>query len=534
MWVMDEIQLMGNGLATTTQMEAFRNTLGTVFPARSVWMSATLQKEWLKTIDFMDGYERLVELRLSGQDKNHPSAKRLIEAKKPIRRAKCSWDQAGTIADFISDVHRRETRTLVVVNTVRRAVEIYEAVRDRNTSATLALVHSRFRPLDRMRSLARILAPPEKGGTICISTQVVEAGVDISATTLITDLAPWTSMVQRFGRCNRYGDDHNARVFWLDLDLTKKSVAAPYAVEELAQAATLLSGVQDVGIESLPQFREETIYKHVVRRKDIVELFDTTPDLAGSNIDVSRFIRETADHDVQVFWRDLPKEGPGEEEPGPARAELCNVSLVELNKVDGLDKWYFDHLEKRWVRPRNISPGMILMLRVEGACYCSEKGWTGNKGDIPEPLEPGGMAEEANDDDYYSATTWQTLADHTDAMVRELERLLDGMAFPDGELRRLLLLSARWHDRGKAHDVCQQAFLGDPPLMDSEVVWAKTARRGIRYERRGFRHELASALAMLENGFPNLAAYLVASHHGKVRIFRPAFCPGFMGRRNPA
>ena len=34
---------------------------------------------------------------------------------------------------------------------------------------------------------------------IIVATQVVEAGVDISATTLVTELSPWSSLVQRFG-----------------------------------------------------------------------------------------------------------------------------------------------------------------------------------------------------------------------------------------------------------------------------------------------------------------------------------------------
>lgn len=37
-----------------------------------------------------------------------------------------------------------------------------------------------------------------------VATQAVEAGVDVSARVLITELAPWSSLVQRFGRCNRY------------------------------------------------------------------------------------------------------------------------------------------------------------------------------------------------------------------------------------------------------------------------------------------------------------------------------------------
>ena len=43
---------------------------------------------------------------------------------------------------------------------------------------------------------------------------------------------------------------------------------------------------------------------HVIRtQRFLIDLFDTTPDLAGNDIDVSRFIREGDDLDVQVFWR---------------------------------------------------------------------------------------------------------------------------------------------------------------------------------------------------------------------------------------
>jgi CRISPR-associated endonuclease/helicase Cas3 len=38
------------------------------------------------------------------------------------------------------------------------------------------------------------------------------------------------------------------------------------------------------------------------------------------------------------------------------------------------------------------------------------------------------------------------------------------------------------------------------------------------HQRKHFRHELASALAMLVTGDSDLAAYLVAAHHGKVRL----------------
>ena len=42
LWVMDETQLMGAGLTTTAQLQAFRDQLAAYVPQRSLWMSATL------------------------------------------------------------------------------------------------------------------------------------------------------------------------------------------------------------------------------------------------------------------------------------------------------------------------------------------------------------------------------------------------------------------------------------------------------------------------------------------------------------
>ena len=51
------------------------------------------------------------------------------------------------------------------------------------------------------------------------------------------------------------------------------------------------------------------------------------------------------------------------------------------------------------------------------------------------------------------------------------------------------------------------------------------------YQRRGFRHELASALALLATGHDDLTAYLVAAHHGKIRLSLRAL-PGEQGPQN--
>jgi hypothetical protein len=69
LWVFDEVQLMDVGMATSAQLAAFRKRFGTYGPCPSIWMSATLDPEWLRTVDFQpDGKA----LGLAEADRRHP------------------------------------------------------------------------------------------------------------------------------------------------------------------------------------------------------------------------------------------------------------------------------------------------------------------------------------------------------------------------------------------------------------------------------------------------------------------------------
>ena len=80
-----------------------------------------------------------------------------------------------------------------------------------------------------------------------------------------------------------------------------------------------------------------------------------------------------------------------------------------------------------------------------------------------------------------------------------------------GDFWDLVADCAQWHDLGKAHSQFRNA------IDNRDRIWAKAPTMS-RYQRRGFRHELASAIGALLNGKPFLFAYIVAAHHGKVRV----------------
>src|SRR5690606_3693365 len=95
----------------------------------------------------------------------------------------------------------------------------------------------------------------------------------------------------------------------------------------------------------------------------------------------------------------------------------------------------------------------------------------------------------------------------------------------------VICTAARWHDVGKAHKDFQK-FLLDPCEKDDKIIppptqgelWAKSSHAKGRHVRRHFRHELVSLLSFLkdlkeETIETKLVAYLIASHHGKIRVY---------------
>ena len=551
LWVFDEIQLMGSGLATTAQLEAFRRILPnagsesatSAHGCQSVWMSATMQPNWLETVDFKGYLEGLATLKLSEDDRGNGVVKQRIAAKKQLSRATARIGDATTLAKEILTAHKPSTLTIVVVNTVKRACELFAALEKTtpNSSASpkLLLIHSRFRPADRKAAMDGLLDAKSGVDTIVVSTQVIEAGVDVSATTLFTELAPWASLVQRFGRCNRRGEaNEHASVHWIDLpatDADADKARFPYELSDLRTAASHLKPLKDVGLRSLEALAIKLPFKHthVIRRKDFIDLFDTTADLAGNDIDIDRFVREIDETDVRVFWRawDRPKgfEAPSNETPTPNREELCAVPIGEFKDFAKSNTglvWRWDFLNEKWEKADTFKacPGQVYLVHVSAGGYSAKSGWDSKEKVAVSPIGPGaGPSQEANSADPLSRTgVWQTIAEHTDEVCSELEVIIKAMpeSLNAAEVCALRA-AARWHDFGKSHEVFQTA-LSDEGHPAGSI--AKRIGRAARYSRKHFRHELASALAILQPNLNigevdrDLVAYIIAAHHGKVRL----------------
>lgn len=102
---------------------------------------------------------------------------------------------------------------LVVLNTVREALEVFERLASRQTLAIPKLLHlsTNLRPKDRRHILDSRSRPRER--VLLISTQVIEAGVDLTFDIVFRALAPLDSIIQASGRCNRHGSGKRGLVY---------------------------------------------------------------------------------------------------------------------------------------------------------------------------------------------------------------------------------------------------------------------------------------------------------------------------------
>jgi CRISPR-associated endonuclease/helicase Cas3 len=175
--------------------------------ARVVWMTATQAKT---ARDLLCERQYLNALTIEVGPKELPQM--------PSQRNKqrvWRWSSQALSATAVVDIHLtmppERRRTLVILNTVKRAQQIYRAIQKLLPAGyPLRLLHSRFLPTDRSEIEAWARQSFGRGATgeaILVATQVVEAGLDISAAMLHTELAPANALVQRAGRCARYEDE---------------------------------------------------------------------------------------------------------------------------------------------------------------------------------------------------------------------------------------------------------------------------------------------------------------------------------------
>ena len=194
--------------------------------------------------------------------------------------------------------------TLIVVNTIRRAQEIYEHLKplEKKGNYIVRLIHGMFCDHDRfireieLEDLAKLKRKGEKNKTlILVSTQVSECGLDYPFDMVLSELAPMDALIQRIGRIRDKGvaiiyDVEHPQPYEKDiLKLTKDTILNNVSLLEKAprdvnNARTLLDKVYSTNIVN--RLRERSLYRHEYLYKSFYDYFEVLNVLRNPELEI--------------------------------------------------------------------------------------------------------------------------------------------------------------------------------------------------------------------------------------------------------
>lgn len=219
----------------------------------------------------------------------------------------------------------------------------------------------------------------------------------------------------------------------------------------------------------------------------------------------------------------------------PAVGGLRNGMLDAASEVaeDVADEWFDDRGDRRRIRIWSNDPDFTAksesMRRIRPPIQIED-------GDDEEAevlswhwFERSDTGDGDGSDANKKSVAWRV---HTDDVVRNVTAIVEKLSL-SSELRRALILAARWHDLGKKREIWQRS-IGNP----NPANWlAKSGKDRVLRELTGYRHEFGSLVDVtaghevdgedvndfksLHLDLQDLVLHLIAAHHGYGRPHFP-------------
>jgi len=184
----------------------------------------------------------------------------------------------------IYKVSRKPFRMAIICNTIEKSQKVFEKFQNLISNSTqklnVELLHSRFIYRHRCEKEDRINKWMSDGKSfILVATQVVEVSLDISFDFMVSECAPLESLVQRFGRVNRYKNRTEEVNVWITFPFeidTKNRY--PYEKEDVKNTWDFLKNLEGENLRNELQLIEE--YENVVelsqsKQREIYNLIET-------------------------------------------------------------------------------------------------------------------------------------------------------------------------------------------------------------------------------------------------------------------
>jgi len=421
--VFDEVHTFEPLLGLQTALTLARRAAHCKMPF--VMMSGTLPKTFLTKLS-----EELGACLIEAEDR--------FSAAQGPRHVTLKIEPAHLTPEMVLKYAAACTKTIVVVNTVSRALQLYEGLRSRAPGRCL-LVHSRFNERDRElkeQDIERLFGRSASDeNAVLIATQVVEVGLDISCDLLVTELAPADALVQRLGRCARWGGNGLGIIF------SQLENCWPYQPELLKATADALAKWRADGQELTWPLEKVlvdevfgTYFREWVKPEAAARVLSS---LAEANFRANpakaqQAVREA--NSVEVALHQDPA-GLGDDVLRLPRCPLRLEVLRNFLQKDTPRVWqvvvdrrpqddYRPHIEIRQLPPNSpLTPGGFYVVDPGFASYDEEYGLRlGNRGASAQPVQIAPRSGRVPRSD--ESTRLEPWVDHAERAVRAWEEVI--------------------------------------------------------------------------------------------------------------
>lgn len=144
------------------------------------------------------------------------------------------------IVELALEQQKKHQSILIVCNTKDSAKKIFERIKSKKTQHPVVHLSTNMCPAHRQNKISLIrktIDPINPQPLICISTQLIEAGVDLDFGCVIRSLAGLDSIIQAAGRCNRHGHHKELKPVFV-LNFSEETLPEALAEIKVGQEVT--------------------------------------------------------------------------------------------------------------------------------------------------------------------------------------------------------------------------------------------------------------------------------------------------------
>lgn len=179
-----------------------------------------------------------------------------------LRRVTINIDKNPYSYESLAEALLKHKRVLCIVSSRRHALELYDELSKRSDATTIHLSRSMCSAhiLEKIIEIKEALTDPEKKIRV-ISTQLIEAGVDIDFPVVYRQLAGLDSILQAAGRCNREGKAKEGQTIVFTFKEDRQSSFLRFASDTMKDLISLHPDADWLSPDTMRLYYEKLYYR---------------------------------------------------------------------------------------------------------------------------------------------------------------------------------------------------------------------------------------------------------------------------------